>query len=166
MSHFDDLCQLSFAVEEKKKDVERLIKREATRLVSFYKGWLGLPAEHWIDERGERRPYVDVGFIGSGGTFQPARINEMPMQTDGTLQMVLRTATGSDRDLPAVTVPVKLEVMSAGGDGIDVAISVDNDKPITVFVMGTDEYSYSEVALKIKSHIQKAIQKRYPATLK
>lgn len=33
MSHFDDLCQLSFAVEEKKKDVERLIKREATRLV-------------------------------------------------------------------------------------------------------------------------------------
>ncbi|MBK0032699.1 hypothetical protein IBT47_10430 [Erwinia sp. S43] len=166
MSHFDDLCQLSSAVEEKKKDVERLIRREAVRLVSFYKDWLGLPSEHWVDERGECRPYVDVGFIGNDGTFQAAHISEMPMQTDGTLQMVLRTATGSNIDFPAVTVPVSLQLMSAGDGGIDVAISVNNDKPIPVFVTGTDEYSYSEVALKIKSHIQKAIQKQYPASLK
>lgn len=164
MSHFDDLCQLSSAVEEKKKDVERLIKREAARLVSFYKEWLELPAEYWLDERGERRPYVDVGIIGSDGTFQAARISELPMQTDGTLHMILRTATGSDRALPLVPVPVNLQVMSADEQEIDVAISVNNERPIKVFVTATDDYTYSEVAMKIKSHIQKAIQSNYPAS--
>lgn len=165
MGHFEELCALSATVEEKQRSIEAIIRREATRLVTFWKRWLELPSERWVDNEGNTHPYVATGYMDPVGEFTPSPIEGIPVRGDGTLMMELRTYVGANTKRPSSCVSVSLQVMSAGESGIDIAVAINNDRPIQVFVSGSDEYAWEAVAQSIKQHIQDEIKSSYPACL-
>lgn len=161
MNNFKELCDFNADVERARHEVCSLIRRVAVSLVADYEKSLDLPAPHWVDEHG-KHAYVEVGQL-MDGEFTPCTPQPAMTGGDCVLTMAVKTAVGSDSDTQAVPVAIHLRLVSADDAGFEMAVTINEDRPIRVIAASTaDEHAYTDVLVSMKKHIVQQLQRRYP----